>query len=318
MKRLAQKVILWGVLVNMLLYSNGNCQVIENYALFFAVSEYSDATLNTLDNSIKDAKKIAKVLKENYEFKTEIVENPTLEEIEEKLDFYRKKFEEKEFNPSGQLIIYFSGHGIKFHKNGYFLPKDGNPKRPFNTSIPYSIWRPYISSFNAQHILVLVDACFSVTFDPNWETKKSPNFHRQGELDELEKILLNHQKHKSRIFFTSDAKEDVVPGSSNFARKLLEGLLHYRKKSDFVTSYELYGSYVSKASPPPLASNFEGDDAESSFLFFPKKSKLKEGFDGVKAELREADLIAWKEAKRVEFCSGISNLFKTIPEWNFW
>ena len=268
----------------------------KDYALFFAASNYQDQTLSTLKNAITDAERIAGLLKDHYGFEVEVVKDPTYELIEQKLYEYKALFEDKSWSSNSQLLIFFAGHGIRAYNNGFFLPVDADPKRLNRNSIPYSFWRPFISEIDCQHILLAVDACYSTTVDPDWGTRKTdPKFQRVGELSDAEMILANHLKHKARIFFSSDAKEDVVPGISNFARKFVEGLEGHKFEPGFITSSELFGRYIDKAIPAPKAGAFEADDANASFLFFP-------GFDAKEAEAarREKELKAWSAAQKVE------------------
>ena len=285
----------------------------KDYALFFAVSDYENARLQPLPNSIKDAEQIAGVLEADYGFNTEIIKNPSLDDIEDKLYEYQEKFKTGALAKDGQLLIFFSGHGMKEYDNGYFLPADADPDRLLRTALAYDTWRPFIADMDAQHILVAIDACYSVTFDPTWQSKNNPNFQRPGEYNDTEKLLVNHEKYKNRIFFTSDAKEDVVPGRSNFARKFLEGLLDYRNKQEMVTAYELYGRFVKKASPAPRANHFERDEAESSFLFVTEKI----AFDVHNAQTREADLNAWKRAQHLNTLAGYQAYLEAHPSGLF-
>ena len=120
----------------------------KDYALFFAVDKYKN--LDDLKNPIDEAKKLAKKLALEYEFKTEVVENPTRKTVKEKLEFYRDQFKNGNFDPNGQLFIFFTGHGIfeKESNNGFFIPADGDPDDLVFTSIQYSYWRPFINNFN--------------------------------------------------------------------------------------------------------------------------------------------------------------------------
>ncbi|MDX1943591.1 MAG: caspase family protein [Saprospiraceae bacterium] len=267
----------------------------KDYALFFAVSNYKNSSLTNLPNSIPDARAIAEVLEKSYGFKTEVIPDPTLDVIEQKLNEYRDKFAKGTLAKDGQLFIFFSGHGVKESNNGYFLPADADPSRLFRTAVAYNIWRPIISELQCQHILVAVDACYSVTFDPSWENKNDPKFQRIGELSETERILENHKAYKNRIFFTADAKENTVPGRSNFARKLLEGLSANQYKGSFITSTELFANFMQKAQPAPRAGFFEGDDANSSFLFFPTQQV---NVDPQRFDQRQRDIEAYRKIQQ--------------------
>ncbi|MFN7120209.1 MAG: SUMF1/EgtB/PvdO family nonheme iron enzyme [Saprospiraceae bacterium] len=286
----------------------------KDYALFFAVSNYKNSSLTNLPNSIPDARAIAEVLEKSYGFKTEVITDPTLDVIEQKLNEYREKFAKGTFAKDGQLFLFFSGHGVKEYNNGYFLSTDADPSRLSRTAFAYNIWRPIISEIQCQHILVAVDACYSVTFDPSWESKNDPKFQRIGELSESERILANHKDYKNRIFFTADAKENTVPGRSNFARKLLEGLLANQYKGSFITSTELFANYVQKAQPAPRANHFEGDDPNSSFLFFPTQ-QVK--VDPQRFDQRQRDIEAYRKIQQNATVAACQQYLLDFPEGNF-
>ena len=154
----------------LILMTRAKCQ---DRALFFAVNEYDD--MRDLSNPIKNARSIAAELKENYSFETEVLENPTLDQIEQKLRRYSTAYQKNDFNTSGQLLIYFSGHGVREYKNGFFMPKDGDADRLNRTALSYEYWRPFIDAIPFQHILVSIDACFSGTFDPDWYSMNGSN-----------------------------------------------------------------------------------------------------------------------------------------------
>ena len=101
----------------------------KDYALFFAVHQYEDSQLTDLPNTVKNTREIEKVLKDKYAFETEFIENPKLDDIEQKLEEYRWKFASGAFPKDGQLLVFFSGHGVQEYNNGYFLPADADPDR---------------------------------------------------------------------------------------------------------------------------------------------------------------------------------------------
>ncbi|MCB9294090.1 MAG: hypothetical protein H6559_13365 [Lewinellaceae bacterium] len=103
------------------------------------------------------------------------------------------------------------------------MPADADPERPYAKGIEYDYWRSEVDEIDCKHILVAVDACHSITFDPNWEKKPGRNFARPGE-QYADQTLLNHQEYRARLFFTSDASGNQTPDRSTFARQLLEGL----------------------------------------------------------------------------------------------
>ncbi|HNL39769.1 MAG TPA: caspase family protein, partial [Saprospiraceae bacterium] len=87
----------------------------KDRALFFLVNEYNDPLYddfkNPEGNPIKDGHAIAKLLREQYGFETEILENPSLGDIGDKINEYAARYLSNEWDSTGQLMIYFSGHG---------------------------------------------------------------------------------------------------------------------------------------------------------------------------------------------------------------
>ena len=125
--------------------------------------------MRDLQNPIANAHAIAADLEEHYGFKTEVVENPTLDDIVQKLNEYKEKFAKNpngQYRSEGQLLLYFTGHGLVENNVGYFCPADADAKRIYRTGMGYQYWRNFINDFDCRHILVAIDACYSGWFDP--------------------------------------------------------------------------------------------------------------------------------------------------------
>ena len=241
--------------------------IAKDYALFFACNSYQNLHLRDLNNPIKNAQEIGKILERDYGFEVEILTNPSLEEIDQKLREYDENFAKGIFESKGQLLVFFSGHGEVDRKTGFFLPSDADPKRLNYTALSYPYWHNFINEIPCQHILVAIDACFSVRFDPAWEARSNnPSFGRIGEQGEKAQMLSTHSETKTRIFFTSDGKESETPDRSNFAKKFQEGLLGKGGSDRILTSTELY-AVMEHARPRPYCKTFGDDKANSSFLF---------------------------------------------------
>jgi formylglycine-generating enzyme required for sulfatase activity len=284
----------------------------QDRALFFAVSDYEDDGLTDLPQPIKNAEAIAGVLEERFGFETEVVVNPTLVKIQAKLLEYQNKYANNTFATDGQLFIFFSGHGVKEYGAGYFLPADADPDLVISTGLPYNTWRGFVDNINCQHILVAIDACYSVTFDPDWGSMGDDDsrFRRKNEMSENERELANHAEFPSRLFYTSDAQEDVTPGRSNFARKLLEGLNKPRGTTGYLTAEELFASYVKRAQPTPNAGDFGRDDVRSNFLFFHKQNKVNIGD-------AQADYAAWQIAQQTNTLPAYRQYLSDYPNGDF-
>jgi uncharacterized protein (TIGR02145 family) len=242
----------------------------KDFALFFAVNTYDHPNYRDLDNPVANARDIAAELMKKYGFATEVIANPTLEEIEKKLKSYQSSYQNGERPTDGQLLLFFSGHGVLENRNGYFLPKDTDPNRVYRTGFAYDYWREFINTINCQHILVVIDACFSGTFDPDWNMRAGETdgrWKRPGEVNSVERLLQDHQQYTTRLFITSGT-EVKTPDRSRFAKQLLEGL---RGKSplhaDGIFTLNELWTYLENARPSPYRGGFGNDDASSNFLF---------------------------------------------------
>ncbi len=243
----------------------------KDNAVFFAVANYQNSKLTNLKNPISNARAIAGILNSRFGFDTLVIVNPTKQQIIDQLNELKRLYARNEDgkHPSeSQLFLFFSGHGMSEDENGYFLPADSDPATPYNTGIAYEIWRPKINKINCRHILVAIDACYSVLFDSDWKNKTDGLFIRPGEMTDTQKALANYETYKARVFFTSDNKEDQTPDRSNFAKKLIEGLRSSPTRDGFLTSNQLFANYVEGATPTPRGGTFGDDEPSSAFLFY--------------------------------------------------
>ncbi|MEO0585168.1 MAG: caspase family protein, partial [Bacteroidota bacterium] len=236
----------------------------KDYALFFACNNYQK--MDDLKNPIQNVRDIASILQRDYSFSTQVVENPSLTDMRKILKQYEEDFQNGRKDAKGQLLLFLTGHGKVESETGFFIPSDGDPEDLYFTSFNYDYWRKVINNFNCQHILVAVDACFSVRFDPKWKGTKNPDFSRPGERTAKDKMLMQHQSKKARFLFTSDGNEKETPDKSNFAKRFQEGLLSKGENDGILTSTELF-TYLEMASPTPHCSDFGDDQVGSSFLF---------------------------------------------------
>lgn len=249
----------------------------KDRALFFAVEDYESQSrkmksLGNLNNPIKDAKDIAKELEQNFGFKSEVVENPTADEILKKLESYHKLYKNAQYDQLGQLIIFFSGHGIAIEGNGYFLPADATPGDLNCTNcVLYSEYDNILNSINCEHLLVAIDACYSGTFDINNTRDGSSIWDRPKEPSQMEKFYQKHLSYKTRQYFTSGGDEDKTPDKSLFAKSILEGLRSMNTSGNYMTAQELFSRFIQRGTISQARFGYFGDDeAGSSFLFFLK------------------------------------------------
>ncbi len=256
----------------------------KDRAVFFAVEKYKSPKLTDLQNPVKNARDIAGALKSRFGFDTLVLVNPTQAQIITKLEELKRLYtrnDDGKHPADGQLFLFFSGHGTAQYDNGFFLPADAEPASPWEKGIAYEIWRPFINQINCRHILVAIDACYSVHFDPDWKNRPDGDFKRPGEMTDDQLVLFNFENYKARVFFTSDNKENRTPDRSNFAKKLLEGLRSGIARDGFLTSKQIFANFVEGAIPTPRAGAFGDDEASSAFLFYDLRQPAKLSTSGV-------------------------------------
>ncbi|MCU1267884.1 MAG: peptidase caspase catalytic subunit p20 [Acidobacteria bacterium] len=245
----------------------------KDYALLIAINDYE--RWPHLDNPVTDAEAIADELKNFYGFETEVLKNPTKQEIVNALLKYKR---DKTYADDDQLFIFFAGHGSfsEEFKEGYIIAKDSQAQDLMgDTYLSHSILRKVIDYIPCKHIFLVLDACFSGTFDekiarrggdPEYDDVTNPEF------------IERKMKFETRRFITSGDKvyvPDGRPGQhSPFARKLLEALRGYGGKQGILTITGVL-SYVERVTPEPRQGEWGANEPGSDFVFIAKKPETK-------------------------------------------
>ena len=267
----------------------------KDYAVFFAVKDYQN--WEDLRTPIKDAEAIAKVLKNEYDFETEILRNPTKRAIRRKIAALQKK----KFNKGDQLLLFFTGHGefvpSSYNSDegkGYFIPSDAKRNDEFRESyLYYPDVKPDINDIACEHILIVIDACFSGSF-----LKYRTGDERPGQLSERDFLIENSMEKRCRKGITSGGLKRTQDGyhHSPFTDNFLKGLNTFGGEDRVLTHHELF---VQLADPrnEPQRGYFGYEDSNSKFLFIAKNKETKKE-NGQITEHRKADLREWKKAEK--------------------
>ncbi len=197
----------------------------RNHLCLIAVQDY--LYQRPLNFPISDAVRLRDTLTTFYTFAPESITfltNPTRTELLAKLEELERKIEEDD-----NLLIFFAGHGEwnKRRRQGYWLPKDAETDNKANW-ISNSDIRDQLNGFQARHVLLISDACFSGGI---LDVRKSGNYQ--------EKTIPELQKSSSRQALTSGMKEEAVSDYSEFINYLILRLTENEK--DALTAEELYG-----------------------------------------------------------------------------
>ncbi len=238
----------------------------KDYALLFATDRYDE--WDDLVNPIDDAHSIARELKDNYGFEVEIVENPTMEEVWEKL----RNYSHKTFNPQDQLMIFFAGHGHfdESFGEGYVVATNSLAKDVSKTTyISHNRLRAVIDNIPSKHILLSMDVCFGGTFDPILARARALEDYSVT----ADEMVIRKLSKKTRKYLTSGGKEyvsDGIPGHhSPFAAKMLEALRSKGGSDRILTLAEMKANLENLALVPRFGS-FGTDEALSDFVFIAR------------------------------------------------
>jgi hypothetical protein len=238
----------------------------KDRVLLFATDKYDN--WEDLANPIDDAHAIARELKEKYGFEVDMVENPTVEQIWEKL----REYNLQKFSPQDQLLIFFAGHGHfdESFGEGFVVAKNSLKNDVSRTTyLSHNRLRGVISNIPCPHILLTMDVCFGGTLDP--VIARSRSLETEISVDDM---LVRKWSHRTRKYLTSGAKEYVSDGlagkHSPFAEKLIESLRSFGGDDRVLTLTELK-SNLEKLKQLPRFGSFGDDEALSDFVFVGKR-----------------------------------------------
>jgi WD40 repeat protein len=197
-------------------------------ALIIAINEYQDDDISDLDNPIKDADSLYRILISKYTFDKEnivFLKNPSYASMIIALDELSEKLTEND-----NLLIFYAGHGFWDEKGnvGYWMPSDADKSNTSNW-FRNSTLRDFIGSIQARHTLVIADACFSGAI-----------FKTRAAFSEAPKGIQKLYEIPSRKAMTSGILQEV-PDKSVFLEYLLKRLEENTDK--FLPSELLFSSF---------------------------------------------------------------------------
>ena len=299
----------------------------KDYALFFAVDDYRDNNkYNNLRNPIKDAKALAKELKEMYGFETYIYENPSQEKVIRILESWMRKT----FAEDAQLFIFFSGHGTfrDLTKKGYFIPYAAQAG-DYGDYLELTDIGNIITQIPCSHILLAVDACYSGTIDQAIAFKGERAFRRPNENEDSDrdKILQRQWRNQSRLLITSGGKERTPDGKdhSPFAGAILKGLKGAYSYGDGLFIFTDLLSQLERVSPRPHRGELIGHDA-GGFVFVAKGNSLPDSSNNKRTDqhLTNSRLGSMAETSAKQSISSFTDrdgntyAFKTMKDGKRW
>jgi TPR repeat protein len=232
------------------------------HALIISIQDYQ--YLDKLKTPVNDGKVIGNLLKKQYGFKVNYLNNPSRDGITKALNNLQKSLK-----PIDNLLIYYAGHGIEINNDGYWLPKNAS-KNDDTYWLSNDYLTRKIKNIKASNILVLSDSCYSGTLT------RSINFNNNDK-----KPLSVYLNTKSRMVITSGGLSPVLDsggaGHSIFARFLINYLSTADKNFTATDLYTSINKKVTKMSSslgvtqvPVLASLPRSGHVGPDFVFLKK------------------------------------------------
>jgi hypothetical protein len=252
-------------------------------ALIIGTDKYNDNYWKPLSNPVLDATTVSDILKSRYNYETELLINPTKDEIFLKLLTLRDNFNKGKYGENTNLFIFIAGHGSydDFSK-GYIVPADArNPDADVSKSsyIEYTVIKDKINEIPADHILLVLDVCNGGTFDAiklNADSKQAVCNTFSGsdyKTISISELITKSGKCRSRKFIASGGNETVFDGlagdHSPFAKEVILALNkgHYNKR--ITTFGHLCYNIADISTSKPVFSDFSKEMSGGDFLFIP-------------------------------------------------
>ena len=144
------------------------------YALVIGNNEYKH--LPNLKTAADDARAVADILRDTYNFKVTLLINATRDDIVDALDDFREKLDD-----TTNLLIYYAGHGWldEGADQGYWLPVDAKSNRR-SKWVANSTITGALRALNSKHVMVVADSCYSGTLIRGIKVKENtPDYIRR-------------------------------------------------------------------------------------------------------------------------------------------
>jgi formylglycine-generating enzyme required for sulfatase activity len=245
----------------------------KDFAVFFYVSAYQNGW-ERLPETKTEAEAIAAELKNSYGFQTEIVPNPTRQQVLDKIAAVNSQ----SFGKYDQVLFFFSMHGYfqSATQRGFLIPADGKLSDPYGASwISYDDLGSYVALNPCRHVLLALDACYSGGFGVRW--KGEPGELPWEQSADCRTNIENALRYDSRLYFSSGSKTQRTPAKSLFASRWLEAL---RKGSeqDFIRIKDLRYYLSAIEYPHPEGGSFTGMHKEGGDFVFVHKNACSNSF----------------------------------------
>lgn len=242
----------------------------KNQALFVATNDYKHYP--KLYTPIADARALAKLLREDYDWNTTVLENPTCGQfLKAWSDLRSQKFDEQD-----EVMVYVAGHGM-FDESvgvGRLVFADAEPG-DISKCLSYWDLKGMLEQTKCNHVLLVLDVCHGGTFLENVRASAAQTRAADDEPKlQTSKVFERKMKWKSRKVLASSETESVSDGveHSPFAAGLLT-ILGKRNLNSGYISFSNVTSGVAKIPPGPVSGDFSSDFSNGDFYFVQTNAK---------------------------------------------
>ncbi|MBT5714798.1 hypothetical protein HOI71_27370, partial [Candidatus Poribacteria bacterium] len=242
----------------------------KTHVLLAGVNRYANHA--DLVNPVGDTRAIAAELEDAYGASVEALVDPT------RRDFLAALYAlaDRVYAENDELLVMFSGHGWydDRQKRGFLAFSDSadlvsDPL--YDTYVPHETVRTVLERLDCNHVLLIVDSCFSGTLDPSIAIAAGgrPVADPAGLVPRAEYVRRKLQ-YRTRRYITAGGREYVPDGRpghhSPFVRQMLEALRSYGG-GDGILTFEEMLLYLGRVTPEPRAGELYGNEPGSSFVF---------------------------------------------------
>ncbi|MGQ0650621.1 MAG: caspase family protein [Gemmatimonadaceae bacterium] len=247
-------------------------------ALLIGTDNYSAAReWPRLSSPVLDATTIAKSLAGDFAFDTTVVRNASKDDIIRAIVSQGKRAEGAE----DWNLVFIAAHGFfdDERSQGYLVFRDSKPRSDDVSRSSYlslTELRAIVEGFKAGHVLLVIDACYAGTIDPDIRfgtdrAERAAGASRAA----MESSLLRRSQYRSRLYLTSGGKEyvpDGRPGAhSPFAGALLGALRKANIEGQALTFSQIVGRMAESAIEPlPRHNTFRGHEPGGDFILLPR------------------------------------------------
>lgn len=228
----------------------------ENYAIIIAISE-SDNGEGDNEVFVEDAKRLVKVLEENYSF----------DEVVSYYNIKRRQLEDilatlRHYGEESRIFMYLSGHGLEYNGFPSFSTSDNYP-------MPFKSIYSYVEDASVDRLLLMVDACYSgKIFDNKYNPIEAYTPHKSRLIHARETC-----DKKALTVISSGFDDETVP-----ARDFINELIYKLESNDenALTAELLFHQLIRtdfKAQKPVFGKSkncSQNQCIESDFIFFKK------------------------------------------------